>query len=64
MTVAQVALAWLFSHGITVVTKSESPARLMQNFEAVEMKLEVADRKKADEITHACRLFPDWSLCP
>lgn len=49
-TEAQVLLAWGMQDGVSVISKSITPARVRSNFEAGEVKLGAEEKAAVDEI--------------
>ncbi len=55
-TPAQVLLAWHVQRGISTIPKSVSPARLLENFQAADVKLSKNDMKKIATLNQNYRL--------
>lgn len=56
---AQVIIAWHLAHGLSVIPKSQNPARLRQNFEALDLQLTAEDIAGIDAIAQRPRQGPD-----
>ncbi|MBU3028641.1 aldo/keto reductase [Paracoccus sp. XHP0099] len=56
---AQVIIAWHLAHGLSVIPKSQNPARLRQNFAALSLRLEDADIAALDALDSGERTGPD-----
>ncbi|MGL5405443.1 MAG: aldo/keto reductase [Propionibacteriaceae bacterium] len=62
ITPAQVILAWHLSHEIIVFPKSVTPARIEENFGALEVKLSTEDLALIDTLDEGNRIGPDPAL--
>lgn len=56
-TVAQVALSWALSKGVSVVTKTENEARMKENLLATNIQLTKDDIQAIDKLDIGHRLF-------
>jgi len=53
---AQVVLAWDMQRGISAIPKSVKPSRLLENFQAAEIKLSTSELQKIEAIDQNVRL--------
>lgn len=61
---AQVLLAWALQRGTSVIPKSVSPARLRQNFEAQQLKLDPSDMTAIEALDRGLRYIDGSFWCP
>ena len=50
-TVAQVCMGWILSKGFALVTKTQNPKRMKENFESLKVKLSKEDMIRIDQLT-------------
>lgn len=61
-TTAQIALKWIVSHGVAVVTKSSSETHLKEDCSLYDFELDAEDMQKLDGATFAAKDTPSF-LC-